>query len=112
MLPKGLGNIANLGGVLRSAMDLKGKVEQLKESLANERIEAAAGGGMVTVTMTGKMEVLSIEIDPEVIDKDDTEMLATLIQAAMNEAIRKAQDLVKSKMTEITGGLDIPGITS
>ncbi len=112
MLPKGIGNLGNLGGMVKSALELKGKVEQLKASLGNERVEASAGGGMVTVVMTGKMEVVSLKIDPDVIDKDDPEMLATLVQAAMNEAIRKAHELVKEKMTQITGGLDIPGITS
>lgn len=112
MLPKGLGNLSNLSGMLKGAMDLKGKMESLKESLAGERIEGSAGGGMVKIILTGKLEVESVRIDPEVIDKDDPEMLETLLAAAMNEAIRKGQELVKSRMTELTGGLDIPGITS
>lgn len=112
MLPKGLGNLGNLGGMVKQAMELKGKMEMLKEQLADLRVEAAAGGGMVTVVMTGKMEVVSITIDPEIIESQDKEMIETLTRAAVNEAIRKAQDLVKQKMTELTGGLDIPGLTS
>ncbi len=108
MLPKGMGNIS---GLLKQAMDVKGKIEELKESLANETIEASAGGGMVNVVMTGKFEIVSLQIDPDVIDKDDPEMLETLVRAAVNEAVRKTQELVKSRMTEITGGIDIPGIT-
>lgn len=109
MLPKGLGGIGNM---MKHAMDLKSNMEELKESLGNERIEASAGGGMVTVVMTGKLEVLSVKIDPEIIDSNESEMLETLVAAAMNEANRKAQEMVKAKMTELTGGIDIPGLTS
>lgn len=109
---KGLGNLGNLAGVLKQAMEVKSKVEALKESLGDERIEAAAGGGMVAVVMNGRFEVESVQIDPEVIDKTDPEMLQTLVRAAMNDAVRKVQELVKAKMTEVTGGIDLPGLTS
>lgn len=108
---KGLGNLGNLQGVIKQAMEVKGKIEELKDSLGEERIEAASGGGMVAVVMSGKFELISIKIDPEVITKDDPEMLETLILAAINEGVRKAQELVKSKMTELTGGVNIPGLT-
>ena len=109
MLPKGLGN---LGGMMKQALQLKDRMEELKESLASERIEASSGGGMVKVVISGKLEVVSVSIEREVIDKDESEVLETLVAAAMNEALRKAQDLVKSKMTELTGGINIPGLTS
>ena len=109
MFPKGIGD---LGGMMKHAMSLKANLDELKETLGNERIEASSGGGMVTVIMTGKQEIISIKIDPEIIDKEDPEMLETLVQAAANEAIRKVQELVKDKMTDLTGGIDIPGITS
>ena len=112
MLPKGLGGLGDMGNMMKHALELKSNMEKLKEALANERIEAAAGGGMVTVVMTGKQEVISIKIDPEIITPDDPEMLETLVAAAVNEANRKAQELVKAKMSELTGGIDIPGITS
>lgn len=111
MLPKGIGKLGDLSGMMKQAMTLKSRMEELKETLGDERIEASAGGGMVNVVATGKMEVLSISIDPEVIDRDDPEMLETLVLAAVNEAIRKAQERVKEKMTELTGGIDIPGLT-
>lgn len=111
MLPKGLGNLGDLSKVMKQAMNVKGRMEELKESLANERVEAAAGGGMVKVVLNGKFEMLSIEIEPEVIDRDDPEMLQTLIAAAVNEGNRKVQELVKEKMSEIAGGIDIPGLT-
>lgn len=112
MLPKGLGGLGDLGNMMKHAMDLKSNLEKIKESLAEERIEASAGGGMVTVVMNGKLEVLSMSIDREIINPEEPEMLETLVAAAMNEANRKAQELVKGKMTELTGGIDIPGLTS
>lgn len=109
MLPKGLGN---LGSMMKHALELKGKMEGVKEQLASEQIEASSGGGMVTVVVNGKMELISLTIDPDIIDKDDPEMLETLIRAAVNEGVAKAHELVQAKMTELTGGIDIPGLTS
>ena len=105
---KGLGN---LQGILRQALDVKNKIDALKDVLANERVEASSGGGMVKVVMTGKFEIESLKIDPEIINKDEPEMLETLVSAAINEAVRRTQDLVKAKMAELTGGMDIPGLT-
>lgn len=105
---KGLGN---LQGILRQALDVKNKIDALKDVLANERVEASSGGGMVKVVMTGKFEIESLKIDPEIINKDEPEMLETLVSAAINEAVRRTQDLVKTKMAELTGGMDIPGLT-
>ena len=100
-----------MAGMLKQAMEMKGRVEEVKESLGNERVEAQAGGGMVTVVMNGRFEIVSIAIEPEVIDPNDREMLETLVLAAMNDATRRVQDMVKAKMTEITGGINIPGLT-
>ncbi len=108
---KGLGDLGKMGGVLKQAMEMKQNIEALKESLGNEQVEASAGGGMVSVVMSGKMEVLELRIDPEVVSKDDVEMLETLVRAAVNEAAEKTRQLVKDKMGEIAGGLDIPGLT-
>ena len=105
---KGLGN---LQGILRQALDVKNKLDELKDVLANERVEASSGGGMVKVVMTGKFEIESLKIDPEIINKDEPGMLETLVSAAINEAVRRTQDLVKTKMAELTGGMDIPGLT-
>ena len=111
MLPKGLGNLSNIGGMVKHAVELKANIAKLQEQLADERIEASAGGGMVTVIISGKLEVVSVSIEPEIIDKDDPEMLETLVMAALNEANRKGQELVQTKMTELTGGLDMPGLS-
>lgn len=112
MLPKGLGGLGDFGNMMKKALELKANMEKIKESLGDERIEASSGGGMVTVVINGKLEVQSVKIDPELINPDDPEMLETMVAAALNEANRKAQELVHQKMSELTGGLDIPGITS
>jgi hypothetical protein len=111
VLPKGLGGLGDLGGMMKKAMEMKGKLEEMKETLAEDKLEASAGGGMVEVVLNGKFELESLKIDPEVIDKEDPEMLETLVRAAINEGVRKVQDHVKAKMAEMTGGMDIPGLT-
>lgn len=112
MLPKGLGGLGDFGNMMKQALELKANMEKLKESLSQELVQGTSGGGMVTVVVNGKMEVQSVKIDPEIINPDDPGMLETLVAAAMNEANQKAQDLVKQKMSELTGGLDLPGLTS
>lgn len=109
---KGLGDLGKMGGMLKQAMEMKGRMEELKEELGNERVEGSSGGGMVQVVMSGKMELISIKIDPEIINPGEPEMLETLVQAAVNDGAQKAQEMVKEKMTELAGGLDIPGLTS
>ena len=108
---KGLGDLGKMSGMLKQAMELKNNIDAFKEKLADERIEASAGGGMVKVMVSGKMELLDLKIDPEVIDRDDPEMLETLVRAAINDAMDKARELVKERMSEMTGGIDIPGLT-
>ncbi|HRK33925.1 MAG TPA: YbaB/EbfC family nucleoid-associated protein [Candidatus Hydrogenedentes bacterium] len=112
MLPKGLGNLGNMAGMLKQAMEMKSKMEAMKDSLANETVEASAGGGMVKVVVNGKCKLVSISIDPEIVNKEETEMLETMIQAAINEGVDRVQDLIRQRMTELTGGIDIPGLTS
>ena len=108
---RGLGDLGKMGGMLKQAMEMKGRIEEIKAGLADERVESSAGGGMVTVVMNGNLEVISLKIDPEIVQQDDVEMLETLILAAINEAGEKARELVKAKMTEVAGGIDIPGFT-
>ena len=79
----GLGDIGKMGNILKQAMQVKNHIEELKEQLGEERIEASAGGGMVTVVMSGKLDIISIKLDPEIVDPNDTEMLETLIRAAV-----------------------------
>jgi DNA-binding YbaB/EbfC family protein len=84
---------------------------QLQEELESATVEATSGGGVVTVVVTGKLTVESIEIDPEVVSPDDVEILQDLIMAAVNEGLSNAQEMVSSRMGELTGGLNIPGLT-
>lgn len=107
---KGLGNLGDMAGMLKQAMAMKQKMEELKEELADETVEASAGG-MVKVVYNGRMELLELSIDPEVIDKEDKEQLEYLVRTAVNEGLRKTQEMMRERMQEITGGLDIPGLT-
>lgn len=112
MLPKGLGGLGDMAKLMKNLGSMRDNIDEIKESLANEVVEASSGGGMVTVRFNGKLELLELKIDPDIIDAGDQAMVETLIVAAVNEGINKAQDLLKDKMQELTGGMDIPGLTS
>lgn len=86
------------------------RMEETQAALANETVQASAGGGAVTVVMTGQQKVQAVKISPEVLGAGDVEMLQDLIVAAVNEALEKAQQLASSRMGEITGGLGLPNI--
>ena len=103
-MTKGLGNI------LKQAQQMHAKISELQEEMANKTVEAGTGGGMVNIVMNGKQQVLSLRIDPEVVSREDIEMLQDLIVAAVNEAIRKSQEMMTEEMKKITGGLSIPGL--
>jgi DNA-binding YbaB/EbfC family protein len=83
---------------------------KLQEELKERTVEASAGGGVVEVTVSGKQELLAIKIKPEVVDPEDIEMLQDLVLAAVNEGLRKSQEMVADEMAKITGGLNIPGL--
>jgi nucleoid-associated protein EbfC len=102
-----------LGNMLKKAQEMQARISRLQEEMAERRVEAGAGGGMVSVVMSGRQEVLSVRIDPEVVSREDVEMLQDLIRAAVNEAIRKSQEMMTEEMKKITGGLsglNIPGL--
>jgi hypothetical protein len=86
------------------------KMLKMQEEMAQRTVEASVGGGMVTVVANGKAEVLRIKIEPQVVDPDDVEMLEDLILAGVNEALRKAQEMVADEMSKLTGGMKIPGL--
>jgi DNA-binding YbaB/EbfC family protein len=102
--------IPNMGNLMKQAQKFQAKMAKLQEELGERTIEASAGGGMVTVVVNGKQEVLSITIDPEVIDPDDVEMLQDLILAAVNDGLTRAKNMVSEEMSKLTGGLNIPNI--
>jgi len=85
--------------------------ERMQQEIAALVVEAAAGGGMVRVEMDGQKQLKSLKIDPEVVSKDDLEMLQDLVVAAVNEAVRKVDEQVQEKLATLTGGLKIPGLT-
>lgn len=101
----GGGGMGNMGNLMKQAQKMQKDMEKMQEELQDRTVEASAGGGAVTVVVTGKKEVKEINIKPEVVDPDDVEMLQDLILAAVNEAIRKAEEMVSSEMGKITGGM-------
>jgi nucleoid-associated protein EbfC len=89
---------------------LQDKMAKMQEELAFKQVEASAGGGMVVAVMNGRQELLSIKIDPQVVEPNDVEMLEDLVVAAVNDALRKSQDMAAAEMGKIAGGLNIPGL--
>ena len=100
----------NIGNIMKQAKKMQERMAQLQDELASKTVDATAGGGMVSVTVNGKFELLSIKIEKEVVNPEDVDMLQDLVVAAVNEGIRKAQEMAASEMGKITGGLQIPGL--
>lgn len=99
------------GNLMKEAQKLQAQLEAVREEVAKKKVEATAGGGMVTVEANGNQEIVSIKIDREVINPEDSQMLEDLVLAAVNEALRKARELVAAEMGKLAGGLKIPGLT-
>ena len=97
----------NMANMLKQVQKMQADMAEAQESLKNEIVEASAGGGMVTVKMTGDLELKELTIAPDAVDPEDVEMLQDMIQAAVNEAVRAAQELAASKMGGLTGGMDL-----
>jgi DNA-binding YbaB/EbfC family protein len=95
-----------VNALMKQAQQMQDQMLQAQEQLKDETVEASAGGGMVKVKMGGDLTLREITIDPEAIDPEEAEMLAEMVQAAVNEGLRAAQELASSKMGGITGGLD------
>jgi nucleoid-associated protein EbfC len=102
--------IPNMGNLLKQAQQFQAKMAKLQEELGERTVDASSGGGMVTVVANGKQEILSLTIDPEVIDPEDREMLQDLIIAAVNDALVKAKNMVQEEMGKLTHGLNIPNL--
>jgi len=96
--------------MMKQAQKLQSKMMELQEEMASKTVEATAGGGMVTVVVNGKQEIVSLSIDPDVVDRHEIEMLQDLIIAAVNEGIRRAQQIWAEEMKKLTGGMAIPGL--
>ncbi|MDH4162796.1 MAG: YbaB/EbfC family nucleoid-associated protein [Nitrospirota bacterium] len=97
-----------LNNLMKQAQQMQERVKKLQEEVGNKTVEASSGGGVVTVVVNGKQEVLSIKLDKSVIDPNDIDMLQDLVTAAVNEALRKSQDLMKNEMGRLTSGMGLP----
>jgi DNA-binding YbaB/EbfC family protein len=100
-----------MGNMMKQAQQLQSRMMKLQEELAEKTVESSSGGGMVKVTANGRQQILSIQIEKEVVDPEDVEMLQDLVLAAINDALAKAQEMVSSEMGKLTGGINIPGLT-
>jgi len=100
-----------MGNMMKQAQKLQSQMMKLQEELAEKTVESSSGGGMVTVVANGRQQIVSIQIENEVVDPDDVDMLQDLVLAAVNDALAKAQEMVSSEMGKLTGGLNIPGLT-
>lgn len=100
----------NFGKMMKQAQQMQAKMAQIQEDLKNETVDASAGGGTVKVVMSGDMQVRSVEIDPSAVDPEDVELLQDMVAAAVNEAVRAAQELGQQKMAAVTGGMNFPGL--
>ncbi|HHT62687.1 MAG: YbaB/EbfC family nucleoid-associated protein [Bacillota bacterium] len=103
----GMGNMQKM---MKQVQKMQAEMARLQEELGTREVEASAGGGMVTVVVNGKQEVISVKIKPEAVDPDDVEILEDMVLAAVKEALRKSQEMVAEEMNKITGGLKIPGL--
>jgi DNA-binding YbaB/EbfC family protein len=102
--------VQNFGNIMKQAKKMQEQIGQIQQELETKTIEAQAGGGMVRVIVNGKFNIVSIKIEKDVVNSEDIEMLQDLIAAAVNEGIRKAQEMASTEMAKITGGLGIPGM--
>jgi DNA-binding YbaB/EbfC family protein len=100
-----------LGNIVKQAQELQERLGQVQEQAAAKTVEASAGGGMVTAVVSGRLELIELRIDPEVATSGDREMLQDLIIAAVNQAIRAAQEMMAEEMKKVTGGMKIPGLS-
>lgn len=97
-------------GILRQIQELQARIQETQEALGRETVTATVGGGAVTVVMTGHHKVISVHIDPDVVNSGDVEMLQDLIVAGINEALEKSQALAEERLSPLTAGLGIPGV--
>jgi len=100
----------NMGKLMKQAQQLQSKMAKMQEELSEKTVEASAGGGMIIAVANGKQELVSIQIEQEVIDPDDAEMLQDLIMAAVNDALNRAKEMMNEEMGKVTQGMNIPGM--
>ena len=99
-----------MGNLMKQAQKLQSKMLKVQEELADRTVETSSGGGMVKVVANGRQQIVSIQIEKEVIDPEDSEMLQDLILSAVNDALTKSQEMISNEMGKLTGGMNIPGL--
>lgn len=99
----------NMQQAMKQVQKAQAEMARVQEELANDTVQASAGGGMVTAVVSGDLQLKSVSIDPAAVDPDDVEMLQDMVTAAVNEAMRSAQELANKKMSGVMGGLGLPG---
>ena len=104
------GGFGGMNDLLKQAQEMQSKLAELQQKVQQQTVEASSGGGMVTALMNGRMELVSLKVDPAIAADGDVEMLQDLVVAAVNEAVRKAQQMMADEMSRATGGLKIPGL--
>lgn len=108
-MSKGIGGLTD---IFKQAQELQSKLTQIQQESADKTVEASAGGGMVKVVVNGKLEIISLKIEKDVLESGDAEMLQDLVIAAVNQGIKAAQKMMADEMSKLTGGLKIPGLTA
>lgn len=98
------------GNLIKQAQELQARMAALQEEMGKREVEASAGGGMVRAVVNGRQDLVSLTIEKEVVNSEDVEMLQDLILAAVNEAIARSKEMVRTEMTKLTGGITIPGL--
>lgn len=109
-MPMGMPGGGNMNNMMKQVQKMQKQMEDMQAEIAEREVEASSGGGAVNVKVTGKKTLVELKIDPEVVDKDDVEMLEDMIVAAVNEAFRKADEMMEQEMKKLTGGVNIPGL--
>ena len=99
-----------MNSIVRQAQKMQAQIAKVQEEIGNKKVEASAGGGVVTAVVNGNQELLELKIDPEVVDPEDVEILEEMVIGAVNQAMKTANDMMESEVEKITGGLSIPGL--
>ena len=102
--------LKDMGALFKQAKEMQSKMTEIQESLAQQKVEASVGGGMVQVTANGNNEILAVKVEEELINMKDKAILEDLLVGAINEAMRKANELKQTEMAKLTGGMKIPGL--
>ena len=106
----GMGNMGNMAGMMKKVQKMQNEMKKMQDELKRKTVDVTAGGGAVKIVMNGEKQVQALTIDPAAVDPEDVEMLQDLIVAAVNEGVRKAQEMASAEMAKATGGMKLPGM--